>query len=353
MDATLRPRTTERGGRAPSEAWEPNAGRILGDDLIERWTETVIRRRLNSEERHSLTLNVFTGAPGIAAFESRGLSVYPQRGQPFEAVTWEAELRDLRVEALLCSASEMRFAPAPPADSAVVVVQILSGVLLHSTPTNTLVLRPGDVRLLQPVNTLQLQTRGTFAAICVTIPAVEEANSARPGLSHEATRLRAVVELGRACLVGQLERRPRVEKDAWMLRELLVAERGPRTAAEVSRAAAQVREQVLSLIASEHTDPSFSVQQIVSCFEISRRQLYRDVPSAHGSIAALILSTRLETSIAFLNQQPTLSIEEVAARSGFRSSDQFRRAFRRVHGMTPLRYRQAGLGGVPETKPTA
>ena len=368
MEATILPARaeqdsgSERGTGAaedvasdrPSE-W-PTAGNMLRGELIENWLRAVVRRGLSERERRTLSLNWFVGGPGVAELGGRGLRVTPQRGAPFEAVAWDTNVRELQVEALLCTPSEMQFLPVAPEQAAVVVLQVVSGVLLRSSPTNTAVVSAGDVVVLEPdpdpERALRLHTRGTFAAICVTLPTPEGFGWSRAHLSHEATRLRAVVELGRACLVGQLERKSRVDKDAWILRELLVTERSPRDRSTVARSSARVRDRVLSLIAAEHTDPEFSVQRIVSCFEISRRQLYRSVPSERGSLAELILGSRLETAIGLLRQRPTLSIERVAAASGFSSSDQFRRAFRRVHGTTPVQYRQTHTDGADRSLPT-
>lgn len=106
----------------------------------------------------------------------------------------------------------------------------------------------------------------------------------------------------------------------------------------------RLREALLAAIEERHTDPHCDVARLSRELFVSRRQLYR---LADGGVAALLTRRRIATAEALLLSEPDLSIEEVAAMSGFTSSSRLRAQLHRTTGKTPTGYRlaAASLGG--------
>ena len=102
---------------------------------------------------------------------------------------------------------------------------------------------------------------------------------------------------------------------------------------------ASLRIALLAAIEERHTDPRLDVSRLARELFTSRRQLYRLVD---GGVAALLTQRRVATAEALLVSRPELSIEQVAARSGFTSSSRLRAQLHRMAGKTPTEYRRSG-----------
>ncbi|EQB02589.1 hypothetical protein L288_16470 [Sphingobium quisquiliarum P25] len=94
------------------------------------------------------------------------------------------------------------------------------------------------------------------------------------------------------------------------------------------------------------SDLSPSISELAALCGISVRHLHRQFHALTGSnVADYVENFRMNRAQTLLSQ-PDLPIKIIAARLGFAHPNSFARAFRRVTGMTPLRYRQSMLGGV-------
>ncbi|MBQ7622742.1 MAG: AraC family transcriptional regulator [Bacteroidales bacterium] len=90
-----------------------------------------------------------------------------------------------------------------------------------------------------------------------------------------------------------------------------------------------------------YTDVKLQRQDIVDRFNISRHSM-NDLFSAYAdglSFTAYINNLRLQDAIRLLQEEPELSISEIAAAVGFTPAN-FREQFKRQYGMTPTEYRQ-------------
>lgn len=102
----------------------------------------------------------------------------------------------------------------------------------------------------------------------------------------------------------------------------------------------EVRQAALRSIERQHREPSFGVDDIARELFISRRQLYRAFPDA-GGIAGMIAARRVQTAERIMADHPDLQLGDVATMSGFSTAGVMRAHFRRTHGTTPQRHRDA------------
>ncbi|GAC57570.1 putative AraC family transcriptional regulator [Gordonia hirsuta DSM 44140 = NBRC 16056] len=100
----------------------------------------------------------------------------------------------------------------------------------------------------------------------------------------------------------------------------------------------QVHTRVLALIDQHFADPDLSAAQIAGWLAMSRRQLYRHYEGQDQTVAGLIAERRLEHARGLLAQVPRLSLDMIAAASGFASAGTLRRRFSARYGTTPRDY---------------
>lgn len=111
---------------------------------------------------------------------------------------------------------------------------------------------------------------------------------------------------------------------------------GRRSPPALTSHASQLRERVLTLIESSHTDPDFTVSSIMQTLNLSRPTLYR-LFSDDGGIPALIRDARLSTAVEIMRDRRNSesSLLAIAIAAGFTNEQQFRRATMKTRGMTP------------------
>lgn len=95
---------------------------------------------------------------------------------------------------------------------------------------------------------------------------------------------------------------------------------------------------VLRLMHENHTDARLSVDRVAELLGVSRRQLYRALASVQHRFSEALAQMRVRTAMSLLSD-PSISIGEVARRSGFGSDDALRRHFCRLCGCTPSEFR--------------
>ncbi|MCB9994574.1 MAG: AraC family transcriptional regulator [Hyphomicrobiaceae bacterium] len=96
-------------------------------------------------------------------------------------------------------------------------------------------------------------------------------------------------------------------------------------------------------IRSHCTDPRLNVQLVAHAIGISARRLYALFEREGTSVSMCILEARVSHAQGLLMRRPDFSVEEVASASGFYSLSTFYRAFADRFGISPARYRDAGL----------
>jgi AraC-like DNA-binding protein len=89
-------------------------------------------------------------------------------------------------------------------------------------------------------------------------------------------------------------------------------------------------------------DEDLDVAAIADNLGISVRYVHRLFETEETTVSAYIRATRLEAAAALLrDDEDTTPLSDIAAGIGFRSRDQFGRAFRAEYGLTPSEYRAA------------
>lgn len=99
--------------------------------------------------------------------------------------------------------------------------------------------------------------------------------------------------------------------------------------------AAAVRVAVADLIDRHYTDPAFDAARIAELLHFSRRQLYRYFADQDTGVAGFIAARRLDRARELLAEDPSRTIEDVAAASGFTSAVTLRNRFRSAYGLSP------------------
>ncbi|AWO83471.1 helix-turn-helix domain-containing protein [Gordonia terrae] len=110
--------------------------------------------------------------------------------------------------------------------------------------------------------------------------------------------------------------------------------------AQIGNNVTSTQEAAVALIEQNYRDPEFTVDSIVRSMHVSRRHLYRMFTGVGESPAALIARRRLERARTLLETQGDITIDRVAAASGFTSAAILRNRFRAEFGVTPDLFRR-------------
>jgi len=95
------------------------------------------------------------------------------------------------------------------------------------------------------------------------------------------------------------------------------------------------------LIRDNLDNTDFSVEQLAEAFDISRMQLYRKVKAMLGiNVSDYINNFRLENAKQLL-ENSSLTISEIAYKTGFSSPNYFSTVFKKKYGSSPASYRKA------------
>ncbi len=95
-----------------------------------------------------------------------------------------------------------------------------------------------------------------------------------------------------------------------------------------------------SIIIKEMSLGKISLETVASKMYITRGQLNRKVKAITGlTTQQFTMEIRLKEACNLLKNRPDIIISEVAYRCGFEDATSFSRAFRRVYGFPPTKYR--------------
>lgn len=332
----------ERVRRSHTDLEAP-AGPLLLPPVVTRWVNEVARRPLLADEQQSLRLQRRYGEEGADELSRSGFVVEPSGSQPFEAVTWRVNVRGVRIVAFLGSPARYRFAPLHVGTTELRVYRLLSGVMQVQYDDERRVEDAAALGTIDTTRSFVAQTWGTFSAIMVSPPFPDSGDPAPP--EREISRLNAAVELGRALLVESLSGRELLEHDERLMRELLAVPSG-------SRPPSPLREKAMALIEWEHRNPCVTIETMAATLNVSRRHLYRSFQGTGSTVGEVLLQRRIATAAEWLRSSTAASVAEIARESGFGSSDQFRRSFKKVHGVSPTEYRDATLGSAEPERNT-
>ena len=91
-----------------------------------------------------------------------------------------------------------------------------------------------------------------------------------------------------------------------------------------------------------YLDATFDRQAAIDYFHLSKERVGAAFAqgSAHASISNFINECRLENAVNLLNDQPALSVSQVAQASGFSDANYFGRKFKARFGLSPTQFRQ-------------
>ncbi len=102
--------------------------------------------------------------------------------------------------------------------------------------------------------------------------------------------------------------------------------------------------QLDTLLATENSDASFTIEQLAQELFLTRGHVNRRVKAATGlTLQQYATRRRLARAASLLAGQPAMSVADVAAHCGFDDPSSFARAFKRVYGTTPSHYRFSHL----------
>lgn len=106
---------------------------------------------------------------------------------------------------------------------------------------------------------------------------------------------------------------------------------------------AGLRARAISEIASRHRTPELTPLSVAEALAVSLRHLQRAFEQSGSSVAGIISKSRAESAAMLLTAPgaSSLTIDEVAKRSGFSSAFELRAAFRSTYGMLPSEYRNS------------
>lgn len=90
-------------------------------------------------------------------------------------------------------------------------------------------------------------------------------------------------------------------------------------------------------------DPNFERQTLINRTGLSKERIGAAFAQAsdYKRLSTLVRELRLDYAVHLMNEQPELSVEDIARSSGFSRADTFATSFRAKYGMTPTAYRQA------------
>ena len=90
-------------------------------------------------------------------------------------------------------------------------------------------------------------------------------------------------------------------------------------------------------------DPNFERQTLINRTGLSKERIGAAFAQAsdYKRLSNLVRELRLDYAVRLMNEQPELSVEDIARSSGFSRADTFATSFRAKYGMTPTAYRQA------------
>ena len=99
-----------------------------------------------------------------------------------------------------------------------------------------------------------------------------------------------------------------------------------------------LKDKIVAYIDTRYTDPNVSVCSVASCFNLSESYFSQFFKEQTGeNFSYYVENLRIQHACRLLAEN-TISIEEIALLSGYTSANSFRRAFKRVLGITPSAY---------------
>jgi AraC-like DNA-binding protein len=230
-------------------------------------------------------------------------------------------------------------------DYAMVNIQV-SGLGTAVQDGRTVVLKPGDMTVLDSTRPYRLSFADTFSQLVVQLPL--------RALPRRALAEATAVELsanGPGRLVADfllgMERQHRIDPGRVAVlaphaaglvgAALSLAGGGP---ADPRTSASLTWERARQLVQRQATDPALDANAVAAACGVSRRTLFRALSAAgETTFTALLRQVRVDNVRRALRETPHRSLAVIAQQSGFAGEAQMYRAFREVTGTTPAVYR--------------
>ncbi len=133
------------------------------------------------------------------------------------------------------------------------------------------------------------------------------------------------------------------EADSWsrLFNLILEAKRMIRamTKQQAEKETEPVKKEIMDILYEKYADQDFSLAELAKRYCISESKMYKDFRLYFGkSFAEMLETVRMEKACELL--KTGVSVKDVTAMAGYSSDTSFRRAFKRVTGMTPTEYCQ-------------
>ncbi|MXO73031.1 helix-turn-helix domain-containing protein [Alteraurantiacibacter buctensis] len=284
-----------------------------------------------------------------------GVRVAPAEGQSFNGRLKQISIGPVRIGSVCATAHtvEIDNSVIRKEEALFAVLIVKSGTHELSHPKGEIILRPGDMTVLQ--NNLDFTIKsleGSEVLIC-TLPQVLFAEKARHFLELSGRRLPADAPLA-SLLQHHLEQAferhrqfSEVDCSAWLAAFLALASGLRRSPADDNEDIPHWRvEAALRMIEERINCFDLTAEAIARSQNISRRRLDQLFTDATGeTIASKILELRLMKAASALCDmaQHERHVTSIAFDSGFKDSAHFSRVFRRRFNMSPSQWRKNAI----------
>lgn len=319
---------------------DQNAQRMGGDSgsLPARQASSAIDATLEIGGQVSvLRMGLFfrvTGAPGIGV---ASLVLKRAGGAYYGTLSAERQLFERDVRALASNTVD-----------GILAILILAGRIEAATSNGTVVAEAGEIVILAMSETMSLETIDCRAQICL-LPLAMIATDGYHGSAWHGhvfrrhSRLTELLAATIASVVGYY-RQP-APLGAENLSQPLAAMLGRCLTDAIAAGGGGLPVHsagvIIRFIHANLGDPGLSVASLAKQFGMARASLYRQFRSV-GGVAEYIRKQRLQRARLELARSGggPVHLAKLAARLGFKSAEQFSRAFHAMYGVSPRTFRQ-------------
>lgn len=117
-----------------------------------------------------------------------------------------------------------------------------------------------------------------------------------------------------------------------------------RDAVNLTSADDQLMEKIMQSVNRNLSNPNYSTEELGSDVGLSRVHLYRRMKElTNQGPQDFIRNMRLREAARLLEQEPSISVFEIAAAVGFKRANNFSAAFKDLYGMSPLQWRARSM----------
>ena len=320
--------------------------RGLDPVVVAEWLSRVGARNPGNSAR----AQVFRGAPGLAAYSAEFVPVTTACPPRYESYVFHRRLSTMAVHCELHSARCIEFAgqsvrsPTP----LVIVAWSSNGTSTIVGPDGEHVYAPGKIMVVSSSNLpfQAIETEGDMEAIVFPRRLLggnwDQLSGTELLCAADSLASRSATGFLRQLVVDAAVARREITHDEEIAAIRLlhnVITSSVSRGASLRTDAMSVYHSVAMIIEDRFRDPGLTAAAIAAEIHMSRRNLHRYMTSMGESPSAMIASRRLREVRALLRASPTMTLDDVAAATGFASAATLRSRLRSDMQMTPSQLR--------------